>query len=91
MSSFQRLQKFQNRTPRINGVNYEVDSAVVLESLDWETLEERRIRDISVIYNGYMHALSLRDTSLGCHTATPGNYNLSNTDLASPKSEKGIS
>ncbi len=45
-----KLQKFQNRAARIiAGANYEVNSADVLDSLDWETLEERRIRNKSVL------------------------------------------
>ncbi len=53
-----KLQKCQNRAARIiPGVNYEVNSADVLESLGWETLEERRILNKSVlmyrILNGY--------------------------------------
>ena len=82
-----KLLKFQNRAARIiAGVNYEVNSADVLEFLGWETLEERRIRNKSVlmyrILNGYT-ALSLRESFTTVGTLQR-NYNLRNshTDLA---------
>ncbi len=61
-----KLQKFQNRAARIiAGANYEVNWADVLDSLGWETLKERRIRNKSVlmyrILNGYT-TLSLRES-----------------------------
>jgi hypothetical protein len=35
-----KLQKFQNRAARrIVGASYEIESAVVLETLGWETLK----------------------------------------------------
>ena len=44
-----KLQKFQNRAARIiAGLIYEINSADVLESLGWETLESRRQRMKSV-------------------------------------------
>ena len=44
-----KLQKFQNRAARIiAGLSYEINSADVLESLGWETLESRRQRMKSV-------------------------------------------
>ena len=73
--------KFQNRAARIiAGANYEVNSADVLDSLGWETLEERRIRNKSVlmyrILNGYT-ALTLRESFTRIGTLQ-GNYNLRN-------------
>ena len=44
-----KLQKFQNRAARIiAGLSYEINSADVLESLGWETLDSRRQRIKSV-------------------------------------------
>ena len=89
-----KLQKFQNRAAGIiPGVNYKVNSADVLEFLGWETSEERRIRNKSVlkykILNGYTAALSLREsfTRVG---KLQGNYNLrdSHTDLALPNPKR---
>ena len=53
------LQKYQNRAARIiASVSYEIDSADVLETLDWETIESRRQRMKSVflykILNDYI-------------------------------------
>ena len=46
----EKLQRFQNRARRIiSGANYEINSADVLESLGWQTLEERRIRNKSIL------------------------------------------
>ena len=84
-----KLQKFQNRAARIiAGVNYEVNSADVLNSLGWETLEDRRIRNKSIfmfrILNGFT-APSLKE-SFTWVRVMQGNYNLRNshTDLALP-------
>ena len=46
----EKLQRFQNRAARIiAGANYETNSADVLESLGWETLEKRRKRNKSIL------------------------------------------
>ena len=46
----EKLQRFQNRAARIiAAVNYETNSAHVLESLGWETLEERHKRNKSIL------------------------------------------
>ena len=46
----EKLQRFQNRARRIiSGANYEINSADVLESLGWQTLEERRKRNKSIV------------------------------------------
>ncbi len=45
-----KLQRFQNRAGRIiSGANYDINSADVLESLGWQTLEERRKRNKSIL------------------------------------------
>ncbi len=88
-----KLKKFQNHAAKIiAGVNYEVNSADVLEYHGWETLEERRIRNKSVlmyrILNGYT-ALNLRESFTRVSTLQ-GNYNLRNshTDLALPNPKR---
>ena len=44
-----KLQEFENRAARIiAGLSYEIDSADVLETLGWETLESKRQRIKSV-------------------------------------------
>ena len=46
----EKLQRFQNRAARIiAGANYETNSADVLESLGWETLEKRHKRKKSIL------------------------------------------
>ena len=46
----EKLQRFQNRAGRIiSGANYEINSADVLECLGWQTLEERRKRNKSIL------------------------------------------
>ena len=45
-----KLQKFQNRAARIIvGASYETESAVVLETLGWETLKSRRRKMKSIL------------------------------------------
>ena len=48
-----KLQKYQNRAARvISGASYETRSTDALESLGWETLEKRRLRNKAVLmYN----------------------------------------
>ena len=44
-----KLQKFQNRAARIiTGASYDVISADVLDTLGWETLDARRLRNKSI-------------------------------------------
>ena len=46
----EKLQRSQNRAARIiAGANYETNSADVLESLGWKTLEKRRKRKKSIL------------------------------------------
>ena len=48
--SLDKLQKFQNRAERIiAGASYEIDSAVVLETLGWETLKSRKQKMQSIL------------------------------------------
>ena len=84
-----KLQKFQNRTARIiAGANYEVNSADILESLGWVTLEKRRKRNKSIlmyrILNNY--TTSNLKNLFTRNSALQGDYNLRNrfTDLALP-------
>ena len=50
MQLLDKLQKFQNRAARIiTGASYEIDSAVVLETLGWETLKSRRQKIKSIL------------------------------------------
>ena len=84
------LQKYQNRGARIiAGVSYEIDSADVLETLGWETLERRRQRMKSVflykILNDYT-APNLKQSLVGSYPMTVS-YNLrsTDTDIALPK------
>ena len=45
-----KLQKYQNRAARvISGASYETRSTDVLESLGWDTLEKRRLRNKAVL------------------------------------------
>ena len=45
-----KLQEFQNRAARIiAGASYEIESAVVLETLGWETLKNRRQKMKSIL------------------------------------------
>ena len=85
-----KLQKFQNRAARIiAGLSYEINSADVLESLGWETLESRRQRMKSVflykIINDYT-APNLKQSLIGSNSM-PSSYTLrsTDTDIALPK------
>ena len=85
-----KLQKYQNRAARIiASVSYEIDSADVLETLGWETLESRRQRMKSVflykILNDYT-APNLKQSLVGS-CPMPASYNLrsTDTDIALPK------
>ena len=85
-----KLQKYQNRAARIIAdVSYEIDSADVLETLGWETLESRRQRMKSVflykILDDYT-APSLKQSLVGS-CPMPASYNLrsTDTDIAFPK------
>jgi hypothetical protein len=82
--------KFQNRAARIiPGASYEIDSAVVLETLGWENLKSRRQKMKSIflykILNHYT-APNLKESLIGS-SLTQANYNLRNiyTDLALSK------
>ena len=84
-----KLQRFQNRAGRIiSGANYDINSADVLESLGWQTLEERRKRNKSILMYRILNnrvAPNLKEqfTSI---SDVQVNYNLrsSSTDLLVP-------
>ena len=88
-----KLQKFQNPAARIiAGLSYEINSADVLESLGWETLDNRRQRTKSVflykILNDYT-APNLKQLLIENHSM-PSSYDLrsTNTDIALPKPKR---
>ena len=91
-----KLKKFQNRAARIiPGASYEIDSAVVLETLGWETLKSRRQKMKSIllykILNDYT-APNLKESLIGS-SLRQANYNLRNSYTAwfsSTKTENGI-
>ena len=77
-----KLQKCQNRAARIiAGANYEVNSADVLASLGLLTLEERRIRNRSILTFRILHNLTASNlkNSLTRIWILQGDYNLRNT------------
>jgi hypothetical protein len=85
-----KLQKFQNRAAGIiAGASYEIESAVVLGTLGWESLKSRTQMMKSIflykILNDYT-APNLKESLVGS-SLTQANYNLRNsyTDLALPK------
>ena len=80
-----KLQEFENRAARIiAGLSYEIDSADVLETLGWETLESKRQRIKSVflykILKNYT-APNLKQSLVGGGGGSPmlSSYNLRNT------------
>ena len=89
-----KLQKFQNRAARIiASLSYEINSADVLESLGWETLDNRRQRTKSVFLyktlNDYT-APNLKQLLIENHSTSLSYYLRStNTDIALPFSTAG--
>ena len=85
-----KLQKFQNRAAKITAVlSYEIDTADVLETLGWETLESRRQRMKSVfLYKilNYYTAPNLEQSLVG-GSSMPASYNLRNTETDIPLSK----
>ena len=89
----EKLQRFQNRAERIiSGANYEINSADVLESLGWQTLEERRKRNKSklmyrILNNRVAPILKEQFTR---SSNLPENYNLRcrRTDLILPNPKR---
>ena len=84
-----KLQKFQNRAARvISGVNYETRSSDVLESLGWETLDKRRLRNKAVLVYKILHDYSAPNLKLlfNKRNEVQTSYNLRNncTDLTLP-------
>ena len=53
-----KLQKFHRAARVISGVNYETRSSDVLESLGWETLDKRRLRNKAVMMYKILHDYS---------------------------------
>ena len=84
------LQKFQNRAARIiAGASYEIRSADVLRTLDWENLETRwHLTKAKFLYKVLSNsaAPTLKDSFISRNTLL-NNYNLRNsqTDLTLPK------
>ena len=88
-----KLQKFQSRAARVvTGANYESRSADVLNSLSWDTLENRRSGAKSVLMYKILNdhtAPALRGSFVG-REMDQTNYNLRNTatDLTLPKPKR---
>ena len=89
----EKLQRFQNRVGRIiSGANYEINSADVLESLGWQTLEERHKRNQSILMYRILNnrAAPILKEQFIRSSDTPENYNLRSkrTDLIPPNPKK---
>ena len=88
-----KLQRFQNRAARIiASANYETNSADILESLGWETLEKRRLRNKSVLMYRILNnrtAPDLKDLFTR-NNELQANYDLRSrcTDLALPNPKR---
>ena len=77
-----KLQKCQNRAAGIiAGANYEVNSADVLASLGWLILEERRIRNQSILMFRVLNNLTASNlkNSFSRIRTSQGDHNLRNT------------
>ncbi len=89
----EKLQKFQNQAARIiTGASYEIRSADVLRSLDWENLETRwYLSKATFVYKVLNNsaAPTLKDSFLS-RSILVNNYNLRNsqTDLALSKPKR---
>ena len=88
------LQKYQNRAARvISGAGYETRSTDVLESLGWETLEKRRLRNNAVLMYKILndHSAPILKQLFNKRNEAQISYNLRNnqTDitLPNPKTE----
>jgi hypothetical protein len=90
-----KLQKFQSRAARVvTGANYESRSADVLNSLSWDTLENRRSGAKSELMYKILNdhtAPALRGSFVG-REMDQTNYNLRNTatDLTLPKPKREL-
>ena len=89
-----KVQKFQNRAARvISGVNYETRSSDVLESLGWETLDKRRLRNKAVLMYKILHDYSAPNLKqlFNKRNEVQTSYNLRNNctdlNLPNPKTE----
>ena len=88
-----KLQRFQNRAGRIiSGASYETNSADVLESLSWQTLEERRKRNKSILMYRILNnrAAPILKEQFTRSSDLPENYNLRcrRTDLILPNPKR---
>ena len=89
----EKLQGFQNRAGRIiSGANYEINSADALESLGWQTLEERRKRDKSILMYRILNnrATPILNEQFTRSGDLPENYNPGSrrTDLILPNPKR---
>ena len=88
-----KLQKYQNRAARvISGASYETRSTDVLESLEWETLEKRRLRNKAVLmYKLNDHSAPNLKQPFNKRNEAQISYNLRNNQaditLPNPKTE----
>jgi hypothetical protein len=86
-----KFQKFQNRAARIiAGASYEIRSADVLRTLDWDNLETRwYLTKATFLYKVLSNsaAPTLKDSFINRNIILLNNYNLRNspTDLTLPK------
>ena len=85
----EKRQRFRNRAGRIiSGANYEINSADILESLGWQTLEERRKRNKSILMHRILNirAAPILKEQFTRSSDLPENYNLRcrRTDLILP-------
>ena len=88
-----KLQRFQNRAGRIiSGASYETNSADVLKSLGWQTLEERRKRNKSILMYRILNnrAAPILKEQFTRRSDLPENYNLRcrRTDLILPNPKR---
>ena len=89
----EKLQRFQNRAGRIiSGANYEINSADVLESLGWQTLEERRKRNKLILMYRILNnrPAPILKEQFTRSSDLPENYNLKcrRTDLILPNPKR---
>jgi len=88
-----KLQRFQSRAARVlNGANYDIRSADIIQILSWDALDERRLRaKLTLIYKilNNDNAPNLR-SSFVRRNVDQTDYHLRNsaTDLTLPKPKK---
>ena len=89
-----RLQKLQNRAGRIITSDYDVRSADILQTLGWDTLEQRRANQLAVsVYKAMNNIFPEELNSIFEATSQIHSYNLrgstSNIYIPRPKMEAG--